>query len=270
MITLDLRQPRPVHRRAHVLVRRAPAAAARRPPLRQGDPARRRKRAADRRRGAGRHRRGAGRAVRPRGARDVHGRPDRAARPEHRRGDRSSRPRDRGNRDVSTRTGSSGTSAQEIGAPDDDVALLLIATDGERTAFEAEVPAEPSSLPALRRRLRAWLAQRAWDDATAADVVLAVSEACNNAIEHAYDGREGTIRLTVSEVDRGDPCGDRGSGTVARDRGERRARARAHADEAPDGHGGDRDRARAARASRWCGASAANRARHANSRAGSW
>ena len=122
------------------------------------------------------------------------------------------------------------------------MALLLIATDGARTAFEVEVPAEPSSLPALRRRLRAWLAQRAWDDATAADVVLAVSEACNNAIEHAYDGREGTIRLTVAEVDEAIRAVIEDQGQWRETASERRARARDRADEAPDGHGGDRDR----------------------------
>ncbi len=87
----------------------------------------------------------------------------------------------------------------EIGAPDDDVALLVIATDTSRVPFEVELPAEPSSLPALRRRLRVWLAGRGCDAETAADLLLAVGEACNNAIEHAYTERGGTIQLRIDE-----------------------------------------------------------------------
>jgi anti-sigma regulatory factor (Ser/Thr protein kinase) len=80
----------------------------------------------------------------------------------------------------------------------------------------------------MRRRLRAWLARRGLEDGEAAEVVLAVSEACNNAIEHAYrdngtgpvrvrldgDGA-GTLRVVVD--DQGTwreqaPTGDRGRG----------------------------------------------------------
>ncbi len=48
--------------------------------------------------------------------------------------------------------------SEVIGAPDDDVALLLTTMDGAQTTFEVEIPAEPAALPELRRRLRAWLA----------------------------------------------------------------------------------------------------------------
>ena len=87
--------------------------------------------------------------------------------------------------------------SEVIGAPDDDVALLLTTIGGAQTTFEVEIPAEPGALPELRRRLRTWLLRRECSAAEAADVVLAVSEACNNAIEHAYRDREGTIALRV-------------------------------------------------------------------------
>jgi anti-sigma regulatory factor (Ser/Thr protein kinase) len=87
--------------------------------------------------------------------------------------------------------------SEVIGAPDDDVALLLTTIGGAQTTFEVEIPAEPGTLPELRRRLRTWLLRRECSAAEAADVVLAVSEACNNAIEHAYRDREGTIALRV-------------------------------------------------------------------------
>jgi anti-sigma regulatory factor (Ser/Thr protein kinase) len=115
-----------------------------------------------------------------------------------------------------------------IGRPDDDVALLMLSLDLRQLAFELELPADPSVLRGMRRRLRAWLARRGLDDGEAAEVVLAVSEACNNAIEHAYrdngagpvrvslDG-DGTGTLRVVVEDQGTwreeaPTGDRGRG----------------------------------------------------------
>ena len=87
--------------------------------------------------------------------------------------------------------------ANELGDPDDDVALLVVTFDAERTRFDVELPADPSVLSGLRRRLRGWLIRRGFDDDQAAEVLLAVSEACNNAIEHAYDGVPGNLRVTA-------------------------------------------------------------------------
>ncbi len=86
--------------------------------------------------------------------------------------------------------------SKAIGAPADDVALLLTTIEPAST-FELELPASPEILPALRRRLRAWLERQGFGDA-APDIVLAVSEALNNAIEHAYRDAEGTVRLVGS------------------------------------------------------------------------
>jgi anti-sigma regulatory factor (Ser/Thr protein kinase)/GAF domain-containing protein len=84
--------------------------------------------------------------------------------------------------------------SEVLGAPDDDVALLVASLDVSRLAFEVELPAEPAQLRQMRQRLHTWLAARGFDRDRAADVVLAVSEACNNAIEHAYrDNGGGSI-----------------------------------------------------------------------------
>ncbi len=83
-----------------------------------------------------------------------------------------------------------------IGAPTDDVALLVTAVDPV-IAFELELSADPSVLPELRRRLRAWLDRRAFGDDEAAEVVLAVSEGFNNAIEHAYASVGGVVKLAA-------------------------------------------------------------------------
>jgi anti-sigma regulatory factor (Ser/Thr protein kinase) len=66
--------------------------------------------------------------------------------------------------------------------------------------MEIEIPCDPTTLGALRRRLRAWLALRGLGDEELHDAVLCVSEACNNAIEHAYLGQTGTIRLVLEHT----------------------------------------------------------------------
>ena len=86
-----------------------------------------------------------------------------------------------------------------IGPTDDDVALLVASVDAERLAFEVEIPSEPVMLRAVRRRLEAWLMQRHLEHDDIVDVVLAVSEACNNAIEHAY-GDDGGGPITSAST----------------------------------------------------------------------
>jgi len=41
-------------------------------------------------------------------------------------------------------------------------------------------------VPTVRHRLRAWLETLAWPERDLDDVLIAVNEACTNAIEHAY------------------------------------------------------------------------------------
>jgi anti-sigma regulatory factor (Ser/Thr protein kinase)/GAF domain-containing protein len=94
--------------------------------------------------------------------------------------------------------------AGAIGAPDDDVALLLLTVDLKRLSFDVELPADPSALRGMRLRLWAWLAKRGIESEQAHDVVLAVSEACNNAIEHAYrDNGAGPVRVRIEPPEGG-------------------------------------------------------------------
>jgi len=48
------------------------------------------------------------------------------------------------------------------------------------------VHAEPAAILIVRRSLREWLEALAWPEPDLDDVVIAVNEACTNAIEHAY------------------------------------------------------------------------------------
>ena len=63
--------------------------------------------------------------------------------------------------------------------------------------MDIEVPSEPSAMVGLRRRLRIWLELRGLGDEERDDALLAVSEACSNASEHAYGGVPGPIHLLV-------------------------------------------------------------------------
>jgi anti-sigma regulatory factor (Ser/Thr protein kinase) len=48
------------------------------------------------------------------------------------------------------------------------------------------MPAGPAAVPVARRRVREWLEALAWPEPDLDDVVMAVNEACTNAVEHAY------------------------------------------------------------------------------------
>lgn len=71
--------------------------------------------------------------------------------------------------------------------PTDDIALvaLRLASDSV-AAFTCRAPATPVELATIRRQLRAWLERQEVPARSSDDVVLAVGEACTNAVEHAY------------------------------------------------------------------------------------
>jgi anti-sigma regulatory factor (Ser/Thr protein kinase) len=83
----------------------------------------------------------------------------------------------------------------------DDIALLIVRLVSVPARMDIEIPSDPATLAGLRRRLRAWLALRGLDEEERDDAVLSVSEACNNAIEHAYNGQSGAIRLLLEHAD---------------------------------------------------------------------
>src|SRR4029077_20972247 len=67
-----------------------------------------------------------------------------------------------------------------LGQPDDDGALLVVGFDAGLTHFDVELEADPSVLAGMRRRLRGWLSRREFSDDAVSEILLAVSEACNN------------------------------------------------------------------------------------------
>ena len=71
------------------------------------------------------------------------------------------------------------------GATGDDVALLALCHVPLGSRLTLELPSEPIALRSLRALLRRWLAQAAASDTDVHAIVMACSEACTNAIEHA-------------------------------------------------------------------------------------
>jgi anti-sigma regulatory factor (Ser/Thr protein kinase) len=79
----------------------------------------------------------------------------------------------------------------------DDIALFVLQIADVPATFQVEIPAAPLVVRELRGRLKSWLTRRGLNEEQVGDTVLAVSEACNNAIEHGYGGDHGTIRVTL-------------------------------------------------------------------------
>jgi serine phosphatase RsbU (regulator of sigma subunit)/anti-sigma regulatory factor (Ser/Thr protein kinase) len=82
-------------------------------------------------------------------------------------------------------------------ASGDDIAFLIIGSCGVPARMDIEIPADAAALAGLRRRLRRWLVLRGLSEQERENTVLSISEACNNAIEHGYQGLSGTIRLII-------------------------------------------------------------------------
>ena len=76
--------------------------------------------------------------------------------------------------------------------------------DSTVPALCVRVPAEPASLAVVRAQLRQWFQTAGIGSDTAADLLLAVGEAASNAAEHAQDGAENKVELTVTAAATGD------------------------------------------------------------------
>jgi len=68
----------------------------------------------------------------------------------------------------------------------DDVAVVAYRHPMEPHSFAASVRADVSQLAPLRRSLRRWLDANGADEQTVTDLLVAVGEACTNAMEHAH------------------------------------------------------------------------------------
>jgi PAS domain S-box-containing protein len=106
--------------------------------------------------------------------------------------------------------------------PSDDVALLAVRPRPVATrSLRLSLPAEPESLPGLRRRLGRFLHAVGASEEESYEITLTVCEAAGNAIEHAYGPGDATFDVEASFE----------NGTllaVVRDRGSWRERRGTH------------------------------------------
>ena len=85
---------------------------------------------------------------------------------------------------------------------DDDVAMVIYRHELVPLRIESEASAD--NLAGVRRRLAGWLRAADVPDELAADIVLVISEACTNSVEHAYRGHSvGTMLVEVEAVEGG-------------------------------------------------------------------
>jgi GAF domain-containing protein/anti-sigma regulatory factor (Ser/Thr protein kinase) len=91
------------------------------------------------------------------------------------------------------------------GGGEDDVALLAVGlTPISRDRIALRLPAEPHVLTSLRRTLRQWLEGLGADELETYDVLVAVTEAAANAIEHAYGPVDAAFDVEAEAADEGE------------------------------------------------------------------
>ena len=111
------------------------------------------------------------------------------------------------------------------GSTEDDAALLLARALPLSGSLTAELPADVESIPLMRRMLGRWLSEAGATPAEAEDLSLAASEACANAIEHAYGPAPGMLEVSASMSTAGDAVvAIRDFGSWRAPRGENRGR----------------------------------------------
>ena len=79
--------------------------------------------------------------------------------------------------------------------PEDDVALLTLRRQGEDEVgpLDLVLPAVPECLKDVRAAMRRWLSTVGASVDATGDLLLAVGEACTNAVEHAYGPAGGSV-----------------------------------------------------------------------------
>ena len=80
----------------------------------------------------------------------------------------------------------------------DDVAVLTIRVEPVPTVFHRRIPSKPAELAPMRKSVARWLSTFELGAREVEDVVLACSEACANAIEHAYGPAGGAIDIDIT------------------------------------------------------------------------
>lgn len=83
----------------------------------------------------------------------------------------------------------------------DDLAILAVRSVGLHERLEVDVPAEAEQLATVRQLIRRWVTANGGTDDDCAAFAIAVSEACANAVEHAYRPGDATIEVRAALAD---------------------------------------------------------------------
>ena len=76
-----------------------------------------------------------------------------------------------------------------------DVATLPGGMSSERPDVELAMPAEPDSVSLARQMVRGIIDRMGWSDESRTDISIAVTEACTNAVLHAYPDSPGDYEV---------------------------------------------------------------------------
>ena len=96
--------------------------------------------------------------------------------------------------------------------PRDDIAIVALRTEALPDELHLRLRARPSVLSEVRHVLRRWLSDRGASNEEIAEITIAASEACANAVEHAYppsheefevDARADDQEITITVRDTG-------------------------------------------------------------------
>ena len=85
---------------------------------------------------------------------------------------------------------------------DDDVAIVALQNAPVPNALRLALAADPKVLAHVRRAVRRWLSEYGTGAERSGEIALAVSEACANAIEHAYAPGPASFELQAEVIDR--------------------------------------------------------------------
>ena len=81
----------------------------------------------------------------------------------------------------------------------DDAAIVALQNLDVPSELRMRLRTDPRVLAEIRRALRRWLRDHGADERSTSEIVLAVSEACTNAIEHAYSPAPAHFELRARE-----------------------------------------------------------------------
>jgi anti-sigma regulatory factor (Ser/Thr protein kinase) len=106
----------------------------------------------------------------------------------------------------------------------DDAAMVVVAVETLSDPFVMKLPVDPDSIPVMRRVLTRWLAAAGASRMESDEITLACSEACANAVEHAYGPGGADFEVEAESVHDGVTVAVRDSGQWREPRGSHRGR----------------------------------------------